>query len=88
MKTRPIAVLVSAVLLCAAAMLVSVAQNANRDPQWKQVDDAVRKGLPKTAIEKLNPIIERALKEKKWGEAINAIGREIALEGNVQGNKP
>nr|MBC8291139.1 hypothetical protein [Planctomycetota bacterium] len=88
MKTRPVALLFSAALLCSAAMLVSVAQNANRDPQWKQVDDAVRKGLPKTAIEKLEPIIEKALKEKKWGEAINAMGRKIALEGTIQGNKP
>src|SRR5438309_10945762 len=61
---------------------------ASRDAQWKEVDDAVSKGLPKTAIEKLEPIIQGALKDKAWGEATKAIARKIVLEGNIQGNKP
>src|SRR6266496_2181910 len=48
---------------------------ASRDSQWKEVDDAINKGLPKTAIEKLDPIIQGALKEKAWGEATKAITR-------------
>ena len=61
---------------------------ASREAQWQEVDDAVRKGLPKTAIEKLDPIIQGALKDKAWGEATKAIARKIVLEGNIQGNKP
>jgi hypothetical protein len=61
---------------------------ASRDAQWKEVDEAIRKGLPKTAIEKLEPIIQGALKDKAWGEATKAIARRIVLEGNIQGNKP
>ena len=45
------------------------------DPQWKQVDEAVNKGLPKTAIERLDPIIEGAMQDKAYPEAIKAIGR-------------
>ena len=40
------------------------------------------------AIERLEPIIEAALQDKAYGEAVKAIGRKIALEGNIQGNKP
>ena len=58
------------------------------DQQWKQVDEAVNKGLPKTAIERLDPIIQGAMKEKAYPEAIKAIAKKIALEGNIQGNKP
>ena len=61
---------------------------APRDELWKEVEEATKKGLPKTAIEKLQPIIEGAIKEKKYAEAVKAIGKKIALEGNIQGNKP
>ena len=63
-------------------------QPGGRDSQWKKVDEAMNNGLPKTAIEQLQPIIDGALAEKKYAEAIKAIGRKIALEGNIQGNKP
>jgi hypothetical protein len=59
-----------------------------RDEQWKKVDDAVNKGLPKTAIEQLEPIIAGAMTDKSYAEAIKAIGRKVALEGNIEGNKP
>lgn len=72
------------VLLFAAAP----EEKPSLDERWKQVDEAVKKGLPKTAIERLNPIIETALEEKNYDEAIRAIGQKIALEGNIQGNKP
>jgi uncharacterized protein YfaS (alpha-2-macroglobulin family) len=88
MKSRLAILLLSVAAFSAAAVLVTVAQNAARTPQWKEVDDAVRKGRPKTAIEKIEPIIAKALKEKRWAEAINGIGRKIALEGTIQGNKP
>src|SRR6185503_4106147 len=61
---------------------------ASRDADWKKVDEAIQKGLPKTAIELLDPIIQGAVKDKAWGEATKAISRKIVLEGNIQGNKP
>ena len=30
--------------------------------QWKDVESEIKKGLPKTAIEKIDPLIKRALK--------------------------
>ena len=58
-----------------------------RDAQWKQVELANNKGLPKTAIEQLELIIAGAQADKSYAEAIKAIARKIALEGNIQGNK-
>src|SRR5882762_4679311 len=75
-------------LLIGLVMDQSQSLAASRDTQWKEVNDAVNKGLPKTAIEKLEPIIQGALKDKAYGEATKAIARKIVLEGNIQGNKP
>ncbi len=51
-----------------------------RDGLWKEVADAEKKGLPKTAIQKLEPIIAGALKDKNYDEAVKAIAKKIALE--------
>ncbi|MBA4148174.1 MAG: hypothetical protein H0X66_08660 [Verrucomicrobia bacterium] len=68
--------------------ILTVVVAATRDAQWKKVEEAVNKGLPKSAIEALEPIIKEALAEKKYGEAVKAIARKIVLEGTIQGNKP
>ncbi|MCX7824382.1 MAG: MG2 domain-containing protein [Verrucomicrobiae bacterium] len=60
----------------------------SRDDQWRKVDEAINKGLPKTAIAELEPIIQGALADKAWGEAAKAIARKIVLQGNIEGNKP
>lgn len=69
-------------------LLAALSLAATRDELWKKVEEAQKQGLPQTAITNLVPIIDQALKEKAWGEAVKAIGRRIALEGNIQGNKP
>ncbi len=79
-------------LACVAAGIAlvitqSVAQQ-NRADLWKKVAEADHKGLPRTAIKELEPIIEAAIKDKNYPEAIKAIAKKIALEGNIQGNKP
>src|SRR5687767_14987778 len=61
---------------------------ASRDAEWRNVEEAIQKGLPRTAITNLDSIIPAALKEKAYGEAAKAIARKIVLEGNIQGNKP
>ncbi len=58
-----------------------------RDAQWQEVREAVDKGLPKTAIEKLRPIEEAALKGQAYAEAVKAMTWRIALEGSIQGNR-
>ncbi|MBO0697415.1 MAG: hypothetical protein J2P46_03410, partial [Zavarzinella sp.] len=90
--SRRTALLGSAAILVAVGVVVLVAAKPKAPPeradQWKKVDDAVNKGLPKTAIQELEPIIAAALKDKAYPEAIRAIAKKVALEGNIQGNKP
>jgi hypothetical protein len=59
-----------------------------RDDLWRQVNEAVQKGQPKTAMTNLEPIIAGALKDKAYAEATKAIAKKIALEGTIEGNKP
>ncbi len=75
-------------LLTAFAFPVLLAAVPDREEQWKKVDEAVSKGLPKTAIAELEPIITSAIKQKAFPEAIRAVALKISLEGNIQGNKP
>lgn len=58
-----------------------------REAQWDKVKDAVNHGLPKTAIEQLEPIIAGALADKAYAELIQAIGQKVTLQGTIQGNK-
>ncbi|HEY9068648.1 MAG TPA: alpha-2-macroglobulin family protein, partial [Candidatus Ozemobacteraceae bacterium] len=69
------------------AFAVSPLAAANRAKMWAEVDKAVSEGLPKTAVEKLYPIIASAVTDKKFTEAARAICKKIVLEGNIQGNK-
>jgi hypothetical protein len=75
-----------ALFLMSASSLTGVA--GPRDAQWKKVQDAINQGLPRTAITNLEPIIQGALHDKAYAEAVKAIGKKIVLEGNIQGNKP
>jgi uncharacterized protein YfaS (alpha-2-macroglobulin family) len=78
-----------ALSLLLLAGVASAAQISSAyEKMWKEVDEATGKGLPKTAIEKVEPIIQAALKDHAYAEAIRAICTKISLEGNIQGNKP
>ncbi|MCM8769139.1 MAG: MG2 domain-containing protein, partial [Candidatus Omnitrophica bacterium] len=69
-------------------LIASLTLAGSRESECKRVEEAVKKGLPKTAIEELEPIIKQAIKEKAYGEALKAICRKITLEATIQGNKP
>ncbi|MEC8972288.1 MAG: hypothetical protein VX509_00140, partial [Verrucomicrobiota bacterium] len=64
------------------------AQPADREALWKEVAEAEKKGLPKTAAAKLQLIYDSALKDGKQAEAIKALAKRITHDGAVQGNKP
>ncbi len=76
------------VILGLSGLLLSQQPKLQRDVMWKKVDDAVQKGLPKSAIEALGPIVEAALAEKAYPEAIKAIAKRVLLEGQIEGAKP
>ncbi|MCG8652417.1 MAG: hypothetical protein MI861_21430, partial [Pirellulales bacterium] len=78
--------LVACGVVVIAALLLAAAPQPTEE--WKSVREAMARGLPKTAIKKLEPIVRRALDEKRYAEAIKAIGIRTVLESNIQGNKP
>ena len=64
MKTQVVG---AAPFIGAVLFMVSFTANAwggPRDAQWKKVDEAVAKGLPQSAIQLLDPIIQAAMKDK------------------------
>ena len=75
----------------AFALLVGIASatelKSAYEQQWKEVTAATEKGLPKTAIEKIDPIIQSALQDKAYAEAIRAMATKINLQGRIQGDK-
>ena len=74
-----------AVALVGIAM--SVCPAGPRDDLWAQVDDAISKGLPRTAIEILDQIIPGAVEDQAYAEATKAICLKIAQEGKIEGGK-
>ncbi|UCD52024.1 MAG: hypothetical protein JSW27_05175, partial [Phycisphaerales bacterium] len=52
-----------------------------RDSQWAQVENAMDRGLPRTAIAVLDEIIPGALEDQAYAESAKAICLQIALEG-------
>jgi len=71
-------------------LLISVSFNiqASTEKYWEKVSRALQKGLPKTAIEHLEKILDITDKQDKHIEWIKALTQKIALEANIQGNKP
>ena len=70
-----------ALCLFALALMVSTHLSlsaAPRDDLWRQVNEAVKKGLPETAITNLEPIIAGALKDKAYAEATKAIAKLVS----------
>lgn len=61
---------------------------ASRDTAWKEVQQALDQGQPRTALEKLEPIVTGALADRAWAEAAKAIGRRIAVESMIAGRRP
>jgi hypothetical protein len=82
-QTMFFAKLKTAVIITASVAVVTTASALS----WQKVYEARDKGLPKTAIGELNPIIADAMQNKRYAEAIKAIATKIAFEGQIEGNK-
>ncbi len=80
-----VAGVVAAVIV--ASTLAQQPPPLDRQQAWNKVRDAMSKGLPKTAIQELKPIIADAMRAKRYPEAIKAIGLTIAYEGMIEGGK-
>ena len=77
-----------ALLLALFSVFLSLLPAPPREDLWKKVNDADKKGLPKTAIKHLKEIEKVTLEKKAYGEHIKAFTKRINTEGSIQGNKP
>src|SRR5262245_7486450 len=77
-------------LLVASSIVVltAIAAANVRSPEWRKLREAISRGLPKTALESIDPLISQALARGSDAEAIRAITLKIALEAGIQGNHP
>ncbi len=75
-------------ITAAVALLCVLAPGSGRADPWDKVQEAREQYLPRTAIERLEPILERALAERAWPEAIRAVATKVGLEARIEGNDP
>ncbi len=64
------------------------ASTESRAESWERVNEALAAGLPRTALERLEPILNAAIEAGDHAEAVRAVGTAVALEGRVQGHRP
>lgn len=79
------------ILLAIGLILVTLAGPGlagPRDGLWGQVDEAIQKGLPKTAIGYLDQILPGALQDQAYAEATKAACLKIVYEAQIQGGRP
>lgn len=56
---------------------------------WSQVEAALQKDLPKTAMESLTKIATKSVQEKQWDDALAALAQQAILTGQIEeGDKP
>lgn len=72
-------------LLLLAMTTLAASPRADR---WQQVEAAKQQGLPRTALEALEPLLRDALAEHAWAEAARALCLKIVLEADLEGGRP
>lgn len=84
------ACLLLASLLMATTAPSSKASDDPDDPaeRWASVDTAMKEGLPRTALERLQPILDNAVRDGDTATAARAISRRILIESEIEGRNP
>ncbi|MCC7375785.1 MAG: hypothetical protein IT581_14100 [Verrucomicrobiales bacterium] len=75
------------IILLLLAMLPK-ASAADPAADWQSITNAIERGLPKTAIELLQPFEAAAIQNQNWGLAGLATATRIQLEVRIQGFQP
>ncbi len=60
-----------------------IPEDEERQKLWKQVDEDVNAGKPRSAIDKLKLIYDGAAGDEAWPEATHALCRRFLLEGQI-----
>lgn len=86
MRRNFVSLAVFSILIISGCMIS--ADPVGHKVDWKDVDEAIAKGLPKSAIEQLGPVIINALARKAYDEATRGILTRVMLACVIEGNKP
>lgn len=71
-------------LLILFAMNASGQTIKNYDPEWKKVDDFIRKGLPKSALEEVEKIYILAVRDKQEAQIIKALVYRVNVQDETR----
>ncbi len=69
--------------ICATQLTYFLVSAEPRPDRWKKVGEALEKELPKTAVSHLQIIIDEAIRDKAYPEAIKAIALKAEQEGRT-----
>ena len=85
-----IRLVLTGILFCSGVFVLGhlPSEEEDRKELWKQFEEAQEKGLPQTAIGKLQAIYDSAVADEAYPEAIKAICRKFFVEGNVNQPQP
>lgn len=76
------------ILAYGAMNLALVVSGAEPGPTpWAAVNEAINARRPQTALQLLQPMADRAIRQEAWGEAARAIHLRVQLEVEIQGNQ-
>lgn len=77
-----------AAVLVAFAFLLAADKPEESVGGWKGVQQAIDQGRPKTAIERLEPVISEAISKRNFDLAVRGVATRVDLQANIQGNSP
>lgn len=91
MKTAPVVApffLAVLALLCIPHFPSAAAAARPYNAEWKAVEAALQKGLPKTALENIQLIVDASLAAGDYDTAARAIARKITIQAQIEGSRP
>ena len=71
-------------LVIIATAAYSEGEAMNRTQAWKFVNEAIDQGLPKTAVERLQGIIDESIADKAYAEATKATAMKMMQQSSLQ----
>ena len=74
MRIKPFRVIISSILFHLLIIVSAFSQSLkNYDKEWKQVNEFVKKDLPKSALEQVKKIYQLAKKDKQDAQVIKSL---------------
>lgn len=79
-----LSLLTSFIALNGTQIMTSIASGLeDRETLWEQVENDLKKNLPRSAIQNLDKIYRSAIDDQAWAEATRAICQNFVVEGSI-----